>query len=1065
MTIRLESLRILIPYYRMKEDGTKAQDPRLRLARRMVATGIGATWLSIVSPANTKPLRLSDVVNPLRGSNSSREYSRGNTFPAVALPFGFNFWTPFTEGNSDRWLYRYGMHSIEGFGVTHEPSPWIGDHASFQIMPMTRTLRLSPEARASRFSHSKEIARPYYYGVTLDDSGITTEFTPTDHASAWRFAFPNSEPSFLLFDLIDTAVGDLSVNVLESSVQGYVDQNGPRFYFFVRLDTSIQSSGSTSGKGANAWVQVTPKTNEAVTLSIGTSYISIDQAKANLAEEIGTRTFDQVREQAQRVWDEILSKIELKGETDEERTQFYSNLYRAFLYPNSMYERVGDQYKYFSPYSHTLKNGKLFVNNGFWDTYRAEWPLLSLLLPSRTGEMLQGFVAAYEDGGWAPRWSGPGYVDCMLGSSSDSVFADAILRGITNFDIRTAYESMLRNAMTVSSEGAKGRRGNEQSIFLGYVPADRFAESAAWTLEDSINDFGIGNTALLVGDATYAEYFRNRALRYSMLFSPSVGFFRGRRVDGQWRTPDSSFFPNEWGNEFTEGAAWQYITAPAIDFQGVANLFGGRAQLASKVDEMLAAPREYRVGSYGQPIHEMLEAHDADMGQYAHPNEPVHSTLYAYDYAGKPWKTQAAVREVMQRLYSTGIGTGDGYLGDEDNGQMSAWYVFSALGFYPASPGHAEYAIGSPLYPEAMIHLESGTSFRISARNTNQTNKYVRSARLNGLPYSKVYLPHESLVHGGNLEFEMDSRPSRWGTSMDALPKSMTPVSSGRMPVMRVDLARGGTVSASSEEREKGGESWRVFDDDSRTIWQAAESKPTVQYRFPEGRMYTVSLYTVTSAATSPEKDPKSWMLQGSQDCLTWTTLDTRTNERFGWRSFTKVYASRNTTPFSCYRFAVTANGGAATTQVAELELIGDAPISTAIARSAPGCSANTGSTKATDASRTTKWCSDAQHATLVVDLGGQHAINQVMIHHAESGGEAATLNTRDYSIEASPDGKSWARIAEKTGNHDAVTQHTFSPTVASAIRLTIDKPSQSEDHTTRIYEFEVFGKWLGPNH
>jgi len=229
--------------------------------------------------------------------------------------------------------------------------------------------------------------------------------------------------------------------------------------------------------------------------------------------------------------------------------------------------------------------------------------------------------------------------------------------------------------------------------------------------------------------------------------------------------------------------------------------------------------------------------------------------------------------------------------------------------------------------------------------------------------------------------------------------------------------------------------------------------------------MYTVSLYTVTSAATSPEKDPKSWMLQGSQDCLTWTTLDTRTNERFGWRSFTKVYASRNTTPFSCYRFAVTANGGAATTQVAELELIGDAPISTAIARSAPGCSANTGSTKATDASRTTKWCSDAQHATLVVDLGGQHAINQVMIHHAESGGEAATLNTRDYSIEASPDGKSWARIAEKTGNHDAVTQHTFSPTVASAIRLTIDKPSQSEDHTTRIYEFEVFGKWLGPNH
>ena len=853
--------------------------------------------------AHAAPSRPSDTVNTLRGSDSSPGYSRGNTFPAVALPFGFNLWTPITEGNSERWLYRYRAKTIKGFAVSHEPSPWIGDHASIQVMPMTGTVRTAPGARASAFSHTREEARPYYYKVKLDDSGVTTEIAPTDHASVWRFTFSNSNKAFVLFDIIDSAAGSIAVNQAERTVQGYVDQNGPRMYFFAKIDRDIPSFGTSSGKGASGWIQLDVKARSAVTMTMATSFIGVGQAQANLIDEIGSKAFDQVRTEAQSAWDGLLGAIEVSGGTDEQRITFYSNLYRVFLYPNSMWERVNGQFEYFSPYTGKLQQGKTYVDNGFWDTYRAVWPLYSLLIPNKAGEMLGGFVTAFVDGGWVPRWSGPGYIDCMVGSHSDIVFADSFLRGVTNFDIRTAYVSMLKDAMAYSESRAKGRKGNERSIFLGYVPTDLVGYSAAWTLEDSINDFGIAEIAQMLGDRANYEYFSNRSLRYVLLYSPSVGFFRGRRADGSWRTSDANFSANEWGYEFVEGSPWQYSTAVTTDPQGLANLLGGLAQLSGKVDSMLHAPRAFRTGSYGQTIHEMREGYDADMGQYTHPNEPVHSALYMYDYAGAPYKTQARVRDVLERLYKSGVGSGDGYLGDEDNGQMSAWYLFSAMGFYPASPGHPEYAIGSPLFGSVVIHLENGKLFRVLAKHNSRTNRYIQSAKLNGVVYSKSYLTHAAIMQGGTLEFEMGSSPSRWGAG--SLPTSITPVSSNRVPVLRVDRAQGGAVTASSENLVDHASATDAFDDNSLTKWQAIEQAPSIYYRFASNRKYTVGLYTLTSAGDSPERDPKDWTLQASDDCTRWLTIDTRANEVFPWRNYTKAYLAKNTTPYSCYRLDI----------------------------------------------------------------------------------------------------------------------------------------------------------------
>jgi predicted alpha-1,2-mannosidase len=871
----------------------------------------------VVVTAAAPPARLSDLVDTRRGSHSEPAYSRGNTFPGTTVPNGFNFWTPITNGNSDGWLYQYNSTTVQGFGVSHQPSPWIGDYSQLQVMPMTGSIKTTPDARKSAFSHTNEVANAHYYKTRLDTYGITAEMTPTDHAGVMRFSYPATSEAVIVFDTIDKVGGSITVNQAARTITGYLDHKGPRMYFSATVDKAIAATGSVSGQGVTNWIRFATAANEQVNLRMATSYMSVAQATANLSQEVGAKTFDAVREEAAALWDTTLGRVAIEGASTDRMVTFYSNMYRSFMYPNNMSEMVGGVRRYFSPYDNQIHDGQMYVNNGFWDTSRAVWPLYTMLTPTRTGEMLDGFVNAYKNGGWTPRWSGPGYIDIMVGTNQDLAFADAYVKGVRNFDYRAAYASMVTNASVYSSSGSRGRKGIEVSTFKRYVPTDVRGESAAWTVEDATNNFGIAQLGRALGFTEDAAYFENRALDYANLFSPSVGFFRGKQSNGNWRTADSAFRPHEWGYEFTEGAPWHYATPAAQDPQGVANLYGGRAQLSAKIDSVFAASRDYLPGSYGGVIHEMREAYDANMGQYAHPNEPIHHMLYMYNYAGTPAKTQNRVRDVLTKLYGSGAGTGGGYLGDEDNGQLSAWYVFSALGFYPTRMASTDYTIGAPLHPRATVKLENGRSFTVEAPGVSDTNRYIQSATLNGVAYTKNYLTHADLQAGGTLRFTMGSAPSSWGSGAGDVPASITSGSAAPRPL--VDRATGGTLVVSGENgpNESGA---KLVDDTSMSKWLTFANTATLEYRLPSAA--AVRQYTLTSADDVPERDPQSWVLQGSNDGSSWTTLDTRANLDFADRRQTRAFVIPNSTAYSRYRLQVTANSGAAQTQLAEWELL-----------------------------------------------------------------------------------------------------------------------------------------------
>ncbi|MEU8610563.1 GH92 family glycosyl hydrolase [Actinoplanes sp. NPDC048791] len=874
----------------------------------------------IAIQAGGAPSRLSDLVDTRRGSNSSGSYSRGNTFPGTTVPNGFNFWTPITNGNSDSWLYEYKATTVQGFGISHEPSPWIGDYGQLQVMPMTGGVKSTPDARKSTFKHSNEVARAHYYKTQLDTYGITAEIAPTDHAGALRFTYPSAAESVLLFDTVDSAGGSINVDTAARVISGYVDHKGQRMYFSGAVDKAIAATGTVSGQGATTWIRFATTAGEKVNLRMATSFISVAQAASNLSQEIGGKAFDTVREEAAATWDTALSRARIEGATDDRMVTFYSNLYRAFMYPNNRSEMVGGVRRYHSPYDNAVHDGQMYVNNGFWDTARAVWPLYSLLTPTRTGEMLDGVVNAYKNGGWTPRWTGPGYIDIMVGTNQDLAFADAYAKGVRNFDYRAAYASMVKNASVYSSSGSRGRKGVEVSTFKRYVPTDVRGESASWTLEDANNNFGIAQLGRALGFTEDADYFQNRALDYANLYSSSVGFYRGKQKSGAWRTADSAFKPNEWGCEFTEGAPWHYATPAPQDPQGMANLYGGRAQLAAKIDSVFAASRDFLPGCYGGTIHEMTEAYDTNMGQYAHSNEPIHHMLYMYNYAGTPAKTQTRVRDVLTKLYDSGAGTGNGYLGDEDNGQMSAWYVFSALGFYPARMGSTDYTIGAPLHPKATVTLEDGKTFTVTAPGVSDTNRYIQSATLNGVAYTKNYLTHADLIAGGTLTFTMGPSPSSWGTGASDIPASITTGSAAPRPL--ADKATGGTLTASGENGTAEGRA-SLVDDTSMTKWLTFQNTATLEYRFAGTGTAAVRQYTLTSADDSPQRDPKSWTLQGSADGTTWVTLDTRSNLDFSDRRQTRAFVVAGTAAYPRYRLQITANHGAAETQLAEWELLG----------------------------------------------------------------------------------------------------------------------------------------------
>ena len=895
----------------------------------------------------------SDDVNILRGTNAGYTFSRGNNIPAVTLPHGFNFWTPVTDASSD-WMYQYQSRNdaqnrprLEAFSLSHEPSPWMGDRQTFQMMPAAVASGAPSANRATRalsFSHANEIAHPHYYKVTFDN-GIVGEMTPTDHAAMLRFSFPGQRGQ-LVFDN-RTDQGSITLDPSHRSFSGYSDvkshlsTGATRLFFYAVVDQAVSESGRLTGEDRDhvtAWFGFDTSKTKTVNVRIATSLISLDQAKHNLAMEIAADdSFDSVRERAQQTWDKQLGIVQVQGASQGERVTLYSNLYRLLMYPNSAYENTGSAaqpvYKYASPFSaevaadtptHTgarVLDGKVFVNNGFWDTYRTAWPLYALLTPKQAGDMIDGFVQEYRDGGWIARWSSPGYADLMVGTSADVAFADAWLKGVHNFDVRSFYQAALKDATVVSPLKGTGRKGLQRSIFNGYTDTGT-AEGLSWSMDGYIADFAIGNLADTLATqhdahdpyaAQYTEdaaYFHNRALDYVNLFEPEVGFFVGRDADGNWRFNKQNFDPMRWGGDYTETDAWNMAFHAPQDGAGLAALYGGRAALAAKLDQFFATPGIYHVGDYGEPIHEMREAQSVRMGQYGHSNQPSHHIIYMYDYTGQPWKAQDKVRDVLSRL-SVGSDIGQGYLGDEDNGEMSGWWLFSAAGFYPLRMGTPEYVIGAPYFPHMDIALENGKHIVINAPQVSDANRYVQSLRVNGQPWNKLTLPHELLAQGATLDFVMGPKPSNWGSDEQALPASLT--TSGKPSPLR-DLAGPGQGQASSDPTMPDVNA--LFDHTSDTEAKLPGAHPMVSWHFPQPR--TIAMYTLTSAAHAVA--PSTWKLEASDDGQHWTAVDMRHGERFPWALQTRSFGIAQAQAHAYYRLRF---DGSTNTALAEIELLG----------------------------------------------------------------------------------------------------------------------------------------------
>ncbi|ADD41770.1 GH92 family glycosyl hydrolase [Stackebrandtia nassauensis] len=876
-----------------------------------------------------------DYALTTRGTQSSGDFSRGNNFPATAVPHGFNFYTPVTDAGSTSWLYQHhrannaaNRPELQAFSVSHEPSPWMGDRQTFQVMPSTAlgTPDADRKKRALPFGHDKEIAKPHHYGVMFDN-GLSTDIAPANHSGLFQFSFPD-ENANLIFDNVK-GDGGLTLNVDDGVVTGYSDvksglsTGATRMFVYAEFDDAATKGDKLSGGGGEkvaGYMRFDAGDDRTVTMRLGTSLLSVEQARKNMESEIGGKTFDEVRGEAEDQWNDKLGVIEVEGASQDQLTTLYSNLYRLFLYPNIGHENVGTpgepKFRYASPVrppagndtptetGATVVDGEMFVNNGFWDTYRTTWPAYALFDSDNAGNMMDGFVQQYRDGGWISRWSSPGYADLMVGTSSDVAFADAYLKGVEDFDVESAYDAAVKNATVAPPEKGVGRKGLETSIFDGYTSTET-REGMSWALEGYVNDFGIANMSKKLYEAdqdgpraeeykTNYEYFLNRAQNYVNMFDDRIGFFQGKDASGDWRVQDpGAFNPAEWGHDYTETNAWNMAFTVPQDGRGLANLYGGRDKLASKLDKFFTTPEMAKYpGSYPGVIHEMREARDTRMGMYGHSNQPSHHIPWMYDYVGQPWKTQALTREATSRLY-LGSEIGQGYPGDEDNGEMSAWWLFSALGFYPLQMGSENYALGSPLFTKATVHLDNGKDIVVNAPANNAKNVYVQGLKVNGKAHKKAYLDSDTLTGGATLDFAMGAKPSDWASSPSAAPPSIT--KDDKIPDPLKDAAKGATTTTPE-----------AFDDSSKTAVtsdggeltvEAALSKPT------EPRMYTL-----TSA--SKESAPTAWRLEGSADGTNWATLETRDGENFKWDKQTRSFLMPLNSGFKKLRIVVTETAG-----------------------------------------------------------------------------------------------------------------------------------------------------------
>ena len=751
------------------------------LSALALVTAMNASALDKLDPV--------DYVNPLVGTLSKVSLSTGNTYPAIALPWGMNFWMPQTGKMGDGWAYVYTADKLRGFKQTHQPSPWINDYGQFAIMPITGKPVFNEDERASWFSHKAEVAKPYYYRVYLADHDVVTELTPTERAVMFRFTFPETDQSYVVVDALDRG-SSVKIIPSENKIIGYTTRNSGgvpdnfKNYFVIKFDKPFtykaavadgqikQGTTEATVNHAGAIIGFKTKRGEQVHARIASSFISPEQAELNL-QELGNQSFEQIKAQGRQTWNKTLSRIEVEDKNVDHLRTFYSCLYRSVLFPRSFYEKdANGKIVHYSPYNGKVLPGYMFTDTGFWDTFRCLFPMLNLMYPSMNVKMQEGLANAYLESGFLPEWASPGHRGCMVGNNSASVVADAYLKGLRGYDAETLWKAVTHGANAVHPKvSSTGRLGWEYYNKLGYVPYDvKINENVARTLEYAYDDWCIYQFGKSLGksEKELAQYKKN-AMNYKNVFDKETNLMRGRNQDGKFQTP---FSPLKWGDAFTEGNSWHYSWSVFHDPQGLINLMGGKQTFVQMLDSVFNVPPLFDDSYYGGVIHEIREMQIMNMGNYAHGNQPIQHMIYMYNYGGQPWKAQYWIREVMDKLYTA---QADGYCGDEDNGQTSAWYVVSAMGFYPVCPGANQYVIGTPYFDKMTLHLENGKTMTITAQNCSQENKYIQSLNINGTPSTKNFFTHDQLMQGGNIQYVMGSTPNKQrGISDSDAPYSFT---------------------------------------------------------------------------------------------------------------------------------------------------------------------------------------------------------------------------------------------------------------------------------------------------
>ena len=883
-------------------------------------------------------------VDTRRGTHSVHEFSRGNTLPITALPNGFAKFTPATDARTRRWIYQYHRTHLQGLSLTHQPSPWMGDRHQLVMMPLLgEAPDASPAARERAFTHAAETARPDLYAVQLE-GGIGMRLAPTDHGAICEITLPAEDgPGHLLLEGVDAHCRlDAAGAVFDGRVEGWIDASpaegydradgATRMFVLAEVDPAPVGVSRAAGDSGGSVLSFAPGTH-AVTVRLVTSLLGQEQARRTFALELAGRRLDEVREEAHALWMRRLQVIEAPGATPAQRRTLCGNLYRLNLYPSSHWENRGTaevvEPVHASPVLPTRGQatdtrtdaqavpGTMYVDHGFWDTYRTAWPAYALLYPELAAELADGFVQQYREGGWIARWSSPGHADCMTGTSSDIAFADLQVKGVQLPDPEAAYEAALRNATVAPPLPEVGRKGGETAVFRGWVATDSgVGETVSWSLEAHINDAGIAAQAALLaeraeaaGDAQRAErlrgesaYLAARSANYALLFDPETEFFRGRRSDGAFDVPAEEFDPLEWGGDFTETNGWTFAFHAPHDPEGLAGLQGGRDMLRGRLEQYLDTPeRADRRGTYDTTIHEMVEARAVRMGQFGFSNQPAHHLPFLFHHVGAPEEASRIVREVHRRLF-VGEQIGQGYPGDEDNGEMSAWWLLTALGLYPLQLATGRYHFVAPLFETVHVKPLGREGFTVTARAEGGAppgteDLCITGMRVRGEAHEDSWIDHTQLH--GEIEVELAAAPSGWG----GIPPS--PTAPGERPQPLRDLFAADPADP-------------LLDDDART--ELALDTASAVIDLPElGEPMQARFLTLTSAQTTGG-DPIAWRLEGSEDGESWTVLDARSAQRFEWRRQTRPFEIDSPRPCTRHRLVVTTSEGPL--RLAELELL-----------------------------------------------------------------------------------------------------------------------------------------------